>query len=97
MRTTFGKSRPVVFSLALALALAGCGSKKKEAVEELAKISETCKGNDKEAAKKLIGELRDKNSAFREAWDSAVEDVAPDKVNYCSITTHMEVKTRLEW
>jgi hypothetical protein len=97
MRTTFGKSPPVVVLLVIGLAIAGCGGKKKEAVEGIAKVTETCKGDDKEAAKKLVGDLRDKNSAFKEAWDSAVEGVAPDKVNYCSITTHMEVKTRLEW
>jgi hypothetical protein len=99
METIIGRLRPVVVSLALclALALAGCGGEKKEAVEGIAKVTEICKGNDMEAAKKLVGDLRAKNTAFKDAWDSAVEGVAPEKVNYCSITTHMQVKARLEW
>lgn len=83
-------------AVALGLALTGCGNKK-EAAEGLTKLEEICKGKDMEAAKKHVADLREKNSAFKKAWDGAVEGIEPDRVNHCSVMTHMKVRTTLEW
>ena len=93
MRTTFGLWPAV----AAAIALAGCGGEKKEAIEGVTKLEEICKGKDTEAAKKHVLGLREKNGAFKKAWDSAVEGIEPERVNYCSVMTHIKVKTTLDW
>jgi hypothetical protein len=82
---------------ALALSAAGCGGNKKEALEGLTKLEEICKGKDMDAARKHVDDLCGKNGAFKKAWDDAVQGIEADKVNYCSVMTHMKVKTTLEW
>ena len=94
MRTKPAKSSAV--AILLVLALAGCGEKK-AALEGLTKLDEICKGQDTEAAKKHVADLRNKNGAFKKAWDDAVQGIEPERVNYCSVMTHMKVKTTLEW
>jgi hypothetical protein len=80
-----------------AVALSGCGGDKKAALEGLAKLEEICKAKDTEGAKKHIEDLRGKNGAFKKAWDDAVQGIEPDRVNHCSVMTHMKVRTTLEW
>lgn len=82
---------------ALGLAAAGCGGDKKAALEGLTKLEEVCKGKDNAAARKHVDDLKAQNSAFKKAWDDATQGIEADKVNYCSVMTHMKVKTTLEW
>jgi hypothetical protein len=96
MRTTRRELAAVALALALGLGAAGCGDKK-EAIQGLEKLEEICKGKDTEAAKKHVADLREKNGAFKKAWDGAVEGIEPDRVNYCSVMTHIKVKTTLDW
>jgi hypothetical protein len=100
MRTKTTLRTKIVLLLAVAasaLALSGCGGEKKAALEGLTKLEEVCKAKDMDAAKKHVEELRGKNGAFKKAWDDAVTGIEPDRVNYCSVMTHMKVKTTLEW
>jgi hypothetical protein len=98
MRKTIGRFAGAAAVLSvLVLALTACGGDKKAALEGLTKLEEICKGKDAEAAKKHVDELSGKNSAFKKAWDDAVQGIEPARVNHCSIMTHMKVKTTLEW
>lgn len=77
------------------LALAGCGTEKKNAREGLETIKEACKNNDKDLAKKLTEDLRAKNKVFDKAFDAAIDQNRAN-VNHCSPLLHTEVELRIE-
>jgi len=80
----------------VAIALAGCGKEKAEALAEVEKIKSTCASDDRQKAREIMLAAADKNETFGKAFRNVTADV-PDKsvVDACGAVLD-RVKKQLE-